>query len=53
MRLVASSDWVIDMGPAAGAFGGRIVAQGPPEVVLASAESRTAPYLRHWMGNFG
>ena len=53
MRLVASSDWVIDMGPAAGAFGGRIVAQGPPEVVLASAESRTAPYLRHWMGNIG
>ena len=49
MRVVASSDWVIDMGPAAGALGGRIVAQGPPEIVLTHRDSRTAPYLRKWI----
>lgn len=46
MRVVAACDWVIDLGPGAGAEGGRIVAAGTPEAVAASAESRTAPYLR-------
>ncbi|GAB3658731.1 excinuclease ABC subunit UvrA [Ramlibacter alkalitolerans] len=45
MRVVAQSDWVIDMGPGAGAQGGRIVAAGPPPEVAASRASITAPYL--------
>ena len=45
MRVVAASDWVIDMGPGAGGEGGRIVAQGPPREVALSPTSRTAPYL--------
>ncbi len=50
MRVVASSDWVIDMGPGAGAEGGRIVAAGTPETVAKASASRTAPYLRAFMG---
>ncbi len=46
MRVVARSDWVIDMGPGAGDAGGRVVAEGTPEAVAAAAQSRTAPYLR-------
>ena len=46
MRVVAACDWVIDLGPGAGAEGGRIVAAGTPEAMAASADSRTAPYLR-------
>jgi len=46
MRMVGAADWVIDMGPGAGDEGGRIVAEGAPETVAASAHSRTAPYLR-------
>jgi excinuclease ABC subunit A len=49
MRVVASSDWVIDMGPAAGEQGGRIVAQGPPEALLHNPRSRTAVYLKPWV----
>jgi len=46
MRLVAASDWVIDMGPGAGDEGGRIVACGTPEDVARDRTSRTAAYLR-------
>jgi excinuclease ABC subunit A len=45
MRLVARSDWVIDIGPGAGEEGGRVVASGPPKEVAAASASRTAPYL--------
>ena len=45
MRVVAASDWVIDIGPGAGEEGGRVVAAGPPAEVARAAESRTAPYL--------
>jgi excinuclease ABC subunit A len=45
MRVVAGSDWVIDIGPGAGEEGGRVVASGPPVEVSRSAKSRTAPYL--------
>ena len=46
MRVVGHSDWVIDIGPGAGAEGGQIVAQGTPSAVARAAGSRTAPYLR-------
>ena len=46
MRVVAASDWVIDMGPGAGEAGGRIVASGTPRDVCQAAHSRTARYLR-------
>lgn len=44
MAVVASADWVIDMGPGAGQAGGRVVAAGPPEVV-AGQSPVTGPYL--------
>ncbi len=46
MRVVAASDWVIDIGPGAGEAGGRVVASGPPRAVCEVEASRTAPYLR-------
>jgi excinuclease ABC subunit A len=49
MRVVAGSDWVIDIGPGAGEDGGRVVVAGPPGEVSRSPESRTAPYLQHFM----
>ncbi len=45
MRVVAASDWVIDMGPGPGDAGGRIVAEGTPAQVAEALGSRTAPYL--------
>ncbi len=45
MRVVAGSDWVIDIGPGAGDEGGRVIASGPPADVARVTASRTAPYL--------
>jgi excinuclease ABC subunit A len=45
MRVVAQSDWVIDIGPGAGDKGGNVVACGTPEEVARVADSRTAPFL--------
>ena len=50
MRVVAGSDWVVDIGPGAGDEGGRIVAAGPPAEVARVAESRTAAYLSTLIG---
>jgi len=46
MSVIAASDHVIDIGPGAGAEGGRVVAQGTPADIAASTESRTAPFIR-------
>ncbi len=45
MRVVAASDWVIDIGPGAGDAGGKVVVAGPPRKVAAHKSSRSAPYL--------
>jgi len=52
MRVVAGSDWVIDMGPGAGDEGGRVVAAGAPLEVAGASESRTAPYLARFLSRY-
>ena len=44
--LMRRADWIVDMGPGAGAHGGKVVVSGPPAKVLQHAESSTAAYLR-------
>ena len=43
--MIRTADHVLDIGPGAGAHGGRIVAQGTPEEVAASEDSLTGQYL--------
>jgi excinuclease ABC subunit A len=50
MRVVAGSDWVIDIGPGAGDEGGQVVASGVPSEVARSSKSKTAPYLARFLG---
>ena len=45
MDVVASADWVIDVGPGAGDEGGTIVFAGRPAELAASGVGRTAAYL--------
>ena len=46
LSLIADADYVVDIGPEAGAAGGEVVACGTPEEVAAHPVSRTAPFLR-------
>jgi excinuclease ABC subunit A len=49
MRVLAASDWVIDVGPGAGDEGGKIVASGTPQEVVQNKASRTAPFLQEFL----
>lgn len=45
LRVVADSDWVIDLGPGAGQHGGRVLVSGTPAEVAACADSATGRWL--------
>jgi excinuclease ABC subunit A len=45
LDVIASADWIIDLGPDGGDEGGQIVAAGIPSELAASTSSYTAQYL--------
>ena len=51
LDVIKCADWVVDLGPEGGDGGGRIVAQGTPEQVAASAGSATGRYLARALAN--
>ncbi|MDR1827787.1 MAG: excinuclease ABC subunit UvrA [Methylobacteriaceae bacterium] len=46
LEVIKTADWIIDLGPEGGDGGGRIVAEGTPEEVMASAQSYTGKFLK-------
>ena len=44
-ETMAAADWIVDIGPGAGEHGGRIIAQGTPEEVMANPDSVTGRFL--------
>ena len=42
---IRTADWVIDLGPGAGEHGGKIIAEGTPEQIIAHPKSLTGAYL--------
>ena len=46
LDLIAEADWIIDLGPEGGGGGGRLVAQGTPEMVAGNKRSHTGRFLR-------
>ena len=45
-QVLAHSDWVIELGPEAGAKGGRVIAQGTVPQLEANPASRIGPFLK-------
>ncbi|HEY6404665.1 MAG TPA: excinuclease ABC subunit UvrA, partial [Nitrososphaeraceae archaeon] len=46
LDVIASADWIIDLGPDGGEEGGEIVAAGTPTELATNSHSYTATYLR-------
>jgi excinuclease ABC subunit A len=44
-EAIRAADYLIDMGPAAGIHGGKVVAAGAPDAVMKNPDSITAAYL--------
>jgi len=46
LDVIKTADWIIDIGPAGGNKGGKVVAVGTPEQVAANKESVTGKYIK-------
>jgi excinuclease ABC subunit A len=44
-ETIREADWIVDLGPAAGEQGGRVIAEGTPKQILAHPKSLTGAYL--------
>ena len=53
LDIIRNADYLIDMGPEGGEGGGRIVAQGPPELVAHVAGSHTGGFLARYYAGAG
>ena len=48
--VMAHADWIIDLGPGAGADGGRVVFEGTPAQLVEEASTLTGKHLREYVG---
>ncbi len=46
LDVIKTADWIIDLGPEGGGDGGRLVAQGPPQKIMACQTSHTGRFLK-------
>lgn len=46
-QVLSTADWIIEMGPGAGADGGTVIAQGTPSALSEDPRSLIGPFLTH------
>jgi excinuclease ABC subunit A len=46
MDVIKMADWIIDLGPGGGEYGGKIVAEGTPEDIVKAKNSLTGKHLK-------
>ncbi len=47
-QVLAEADWIIEMGPGAGAEGGQVIAEGTVSDLAGNTDSRIGPFLSAW-----
>jgi len=45
-ETIRQSDWIVDMGPGGGVYGGRVVVEGTPADIMRNENSLTGRYLK-------
>lgn len=53
LDIISNADYIIDMGPEGGDFGGQIVAQGHPQEICKNPKSITGKYLKKYVKDYG
>ena len=48
LAVISQADWLIDVGPDAGCYGGRIQYSGTPRQSVTVADSKTGVALKQW-----
>jgi len=51
--VMKNADWIVDLGPAGGAAGGHLIAEGTPEAIAQHPESVTGRFLAHTLERDG
>jgi excinuclease ABC subunit A len=46
MDVIKMADWIVDLGPGGGEYGGKIVAEGTPEEIVKNKKSITGKFLK-------
>ncbi|OGS20338.1 MAG: excinuclease ABC subunit A [Elusimicrobia bacterium RIFOXYA2_FULL_39_19] len=49
LEVVKTADWIIDLGPEGGEFGGELIFSGPPEKIIYEKKSYTGEYLKPYL----
>lgn len=44
-QILARADWIVEMGPGAGADGGRVLAEGTPQELSGTPDSKIGPFF--------
>ncbi len=50
LDIIKTADWVIDLGPEGGEYGGEVIAEGTPEAVARVPRSYTGQFLQRVLG---
>ncbi|MEY4701072.1 MAG: UvrABC system protein, partial [Pseudomonadota bacterium] len=52
LRLIASADWIVDLGPEGGDKGGRVVLEGTPQSFIDRAQGATESLTARYLADF-
>ncbi len=45
LDIIKNADWIIDLGPEGGDQGGKLIAEGPPDLITGNPDSHTGQFL--------
>ncbi len=49
LEVIKTADWILDLGPEGGDGGGKIIAAGPPDAIMAAQKSYTGQHLKEML----